>query len=176
VLSTPIWRAAAWGEKDACPLYRQGAFLRRVVALSPRASHSFLSQDVADAALGDGDLELVFKEISQFLLSDGWVLSFLLPQPGPTLRSYLVWVSVAVINKRLPGRASLPIATAELGKVVSTEGKARFLAKGLKVLPLVETLEELFLGQSSLDLTDGIALHGIPPEAGIAPWYPRSSD
>jgi len=143
-----------------------------MVALSPRGSHSFLSQDVADAALGDGHLELSFEEIGQFLLGEGQVLSLLLPQPGSPLKSHLVRVSVAVINERLPdgvlslpkGRASLAIATAELGKVVSTEGKAQFLAKGLKVLSLVETLEKLFLGQSSLDLTGGIALHGIPPE------------
>jgi hypothetical protein len=118
--------------------------------------------------LGDGDLELVFEEIGQFLLGEGQVLSFLLPQPGPTLRSHLVRVTVAVVNERLPGRASLMVATAELRKVVSTEGKAQFLAKSLKVLPLVETLEELFLSQSSLDLPGGVALHGVPPEAEIA--------
>jgi hypothetical protein len=165
----PICRAAAWGEKDPCPLYGQGSFLRGTVALSPGDGHPLLSQYVADAALGDGLLELVSEEDSQLLLGEGRVLSFLLPQPGPTLRSHLVRVTVAVVNERLPGRASLAVATAELGKVVSTERKAQFLAESLKVLSPGEALEELLLGLSSFDLTGGVALHGIPPEAEIAP-------
>jgi hypothetical protein len=79
VLSTPIWRAAAWGEKDPRPLYGQGPFLLGAVTLPSRDGHSLLSQYVADAALGDGLLELGFEEGSQFLLGEGQVLSFLLP-------------------------------------------------------------------------------------------------
>jgi hypothetical protein len=47
--------------------------------LPSRDGHSLLSQYVADAALGDGLLELGFEEGSQFLLGEGQVLSFLLP-------------------------------------------------------------------------------------------------
>jgi len=137
--------------------------------LSSGDGHPLLSQYVADAALGDGDLELVFEEIDQFLLGEGRVLSFLLPQPDPTLMSHLVRVTVPVVNEYLPGGASLAIATAKLGKVVSTERKAQLLAEGLKVPSLVEALEELLLGQNSFDLTGGVALHGVPPEAEIAP-------
>jgi hypothetical protein len=72
-----------------------------------------------------------------------------------------------VVNECLPGRAPLTVATAELGKVVSTEGKTQFLAEGLKVLSLLETLEELLLGQSSFDLTGGVAFHRVPPETEI---------
>jgi len=131
--------------------------------LSSRDGHSLLSQYVADAALGDGLLELGFEEGSQFLLGEGQVLSFLLPQPGPTLRSHLVGVTVAMVNERLPGRPSLAVATAKLGKVVSTEGKVQFLAEVLKVLSPVEALKKLLLGQSSLDLTGCVVLHGVPP-------------
>jgi len=148
-----------------------------VVALSPRNSHSFLSQDVADTALGDRHLELGFEEIGQFLLREGQVLPLLLPQPSSTLRSHLVSMPASVINERLPGsvlslpkgRASLVVATAEIRKRPPAEGKAQFLAEGLKVLSLVEAQEELLLPQSSFDLTGGVSLHGIPPEAEIAP-------
>jgi hypothetical protein len=94
-----------------------------VVALSPGNSHSFLSQDVAYAALGDGFLELAFKEIGQFLLREGRVLSFLLPQPDPTLRSHLVRVAVAMVNECFPARPSLAIATAEVRERSSAEGE-----------------------------------------------------
>jgi len=163
MLNTSIWRAAAWGEKDPCPLYGQGVFLLGVVALSTGNSHSFLSQYVADAALGNRDLKLDLEEIGQFLLGEGWILSFLLPQPSPTLRGCLVRVTMAVVNQGLPGRACLAVATPELGKVVPAERKAQFPTEGLKVFPLVKALEELFLGQSSLDLMGGVAFHRIPP-------------
>jgi len=114
--------------------------------LSSRGSHSFLSQYVADAALGDGDLELGFEEIDRVMLSQGRALSLLLPQPGATLRSHFVRVTVAMVNERLPGgvlslpkgRASLAVARAEVRKRPAAEQKAQFLAKGLKVLSLVE--------------------------------------
>jgi len=138
-------------------------FLLRVVALSPRSSHSLLSQYVADTALGDGFLELVFKEGSQFLLSEGRVLSFLLPQPAPPLKSHLERVTMPVVNERFPGGASLAMATPEVRKRPPAKGKAQLLTEVLEVLSLVEALENLLLGQSSLDLTGGVALHGIPP-------------
>ena len=114
--------------------------------MSSRGSHSFLSQYVADVALGDGDLELGFEEIDQVMLSQGRALSLLLPQPGPTLRSHFVRVTVAMVNERLPGgvlclpkgRASLAVATAEVRKRPPAEEEAQFLAKGLEVLSLVE--------------------------------------
>jgi len=126
--------------------------------------------------LGNGDLKLGLEEIGQFLLGEGWILSFLLPQPGPTLRGCLVRMTMAVVNQGLPGgalslskgRACLAVATPELGKVVPAERKAQFPTEGLKVFPLVKALEELFLGQSSLDLMGGVAFHGIPPRAEIA--------
>ena len=114
--------------------------------LSSSGGHSFLSQYVADPALGDGDLELVFEAIGKFLLGESRVLSLLLPQPGPTLRSHFVRVTVAMVNERLPGgvlclpkgRASLAVATAEVRKRPPAEEEAQFLAKGLEVLSLVE--------------------------------------
>jgi hypothetical protein len=113
--------------------------------------------------LGDGHLELDFEEIGQFLLGEGRVLSFLLPQPGPTLRNDLVRVAMAMVNERLPGRTSLTIATAQLRKVVPAEGKVQFLTEVLKVLSLVKALEKLLLGQSPLDLTGSVAFHGVSP-------------
>jgi hypothetical protein len=91
--------------------------------LSPGNSHPFLSQDVADAALGDGLLELVFKEISQFLLREGQVLPLLLPQPSSTLRSRLVCMPPSVVNECFPARPSLAIATAEVRERSSAEGE-----------------------------------------------------
>jgi len=161
--------AAAWGEKDPCPLYRQGVFLLGAVVLSSRDGHSLLSQYVADAALGDGLLELGFEEGSQFPLSEGQVLSFLLLQPGPSLSGHLVRVTVAVVNERFPGGTSLAVATTKLGKIVSAQRKAQFLAEVLKALSSIKALEKLLLGQSSFDLTGGVALHKVPPEAEMAP-------
>jgi hypothetical protein len=120
-------------------------------------------------ALRDGHLELDGEEPGQFLLSESRVPSFLLSQPGPTLRRGLVRMTVAVVNEGLPARASLAVAAAELRQVVPAEGKAQFLAEGVKVLPLVEAQEKLLLGQSSFDLTGGVALHGIPPVAEMVP-------
>ena len=97
--------------------------------LSSRDGHSLLSQYVADAALGDGLLELGSEEGNQFLLGEGQVLSFLLPQPGLTLRRHFVSVTMPVVNECLPGRSPLTVATAELGKVVSTEGIGHKLSK-----------------------------------------------
>ncbi len=114
-------------------------------------------------------MEFVFEESGQFLLGEGQALSFLLPQPGPTVGSHLVRVTMAMINECLPGRAALTIATTELRKVVLAEGKTQFLAESLKVLPPVEALEELLLGQSSFDLTGSVVFHGISPEAEIIP-------
>jgi hypothetical protein len=74
-----------------------------------------------------------------------------------------------VVNERLPGRTSLAVATAKLGKIVSAERKAQFLAEVLKVLSPIKALEKLLLDQSSFDLTGGVALHEVPPEAEIAP-------
>jgi len=108
-------------------------------------------------------LELGFEEGSQFLLGEGQVLSFLLPQPGPTLRSHLVRVTVAMVNERFPGRTSPSVATAKVRKRPPTEGKTQFLAEVLEILSLVEALEKLFLGQCSSDLPGGVALHEIPP-------------
>jgi hypothetical protein len=134
-----------------------------MVVLPPRDSHPFRSQHVADLALGDGLLKLGLVESGQFLLGEGQVLSLPLPQPGPPLRGGLVEVTVAMVNERLPGRASLTITAAELGEVVPAEEKAQFLAEGCEVLSLVETLQELLLGQSSFDLTDGVVFHWLPP-------------
>jgi len=143
-------------------------FLLRVVALSPRNSHALLPQDVADTALGDGLLELVFKEGSQFLLGEGRVLSLLLPQPDLSLRCHFVRVTMPVINERFPEGASLAIATAEVRKRPPAEGKAQLLAEVLELLSPVEAVEDLLLGQSSSNLTGSVALHEIPPETEIA--------
>jgi hypothetical protein len=113
--------------------------------------------------LGEGFLKLLRKKSGQFLLSEGGVLSLPLAQPRLTLWSDLVGVTVPMVNEGLPGRASLTVATAEGGQVVSTEGQAQFLAESLKILSLVEVPEQLLLGQRSIDLTGGIALHGVPP-------------
>jgi len=153
--------------------------------LSPRDGHPFRSKYVADLALGDGLLELVFEKGSEFLLSESRVLSFPFPQPGPTLGGRLVRVAVAMVNERLPGgalslvlsyaeglskgRASLTVTAAELRKVVPAEGEVQFLAEALKVLSLVEALEQLLLGQGLLDLTSGVAFHGVPPCTKITP-------
>jgi hypothetical protein len=136
--------------------------------LSPRDSHPLCPQYVADLALGDEYLELEFEEIGQFLLGEDRVLSFLLPQPGPTLRSHLVGVAAAMVNERLPRRTSLTIAMAQLRKVVPAEGEAQFLTEVLEVLPLVKALEKLLLGQSPLDLTDSVAFHGVSSLVKIA--------
>jgi hypothetical protein len=132
-------------------------------ALSPRDSHPFRSEHVADLALGDGLLKLGLVESGQFLLGEGQVLSLPLPQPGPPLRSGLVEVTVTMVNDRLPGKASLAITAAELREVVPAEGKAQFLAEGFEALSLVEALQKLLLGQSSFDLTDGVVFHWLPP-------------
>lgn len=52
---------------------------------------------------------------------------------------------------------------AELGNVVPTEGKAQFLAQGLKVLSLVEALKKSLPSQGAIDLADSVSFHGIPP-------------
>jgi hypothetical protein len=134
-----------------------------MVVLSPRDRHPCHSEHVADLALGDALLELGLVESGQFLLGEGQVLSLPLPQPSPPLRSGLVEVTVAMVNERLPGRASLAITAAELRAVVPAEGQAQFLAEGCPVLSLVEALQKLLLGQSSFDLTDGVVFHWFPP-------------
>jgi hypothetical protein len=81
-LSTAIGCAAAWGEQDPHPFNGPGAFRLGMVMLSPRESHPFFPQDVADTAWGDGDLELDFEAFGQFRLSESRALAFLGPQPA----------------------------------------------------------------------------------------------
>jgi len=96
--------------------------------------------------LGNGHLELDSEALSQFLLGKDRGLSFLLPQPGPTLRRHLVGMTMTMVNQHLPGRTSLAIAVTQLGQVVPAERKTQFLAEALKIFSPVETLEKLFLG------------------------------
>jgi hypothetical protein len=114
-------------------------------------------------ALGEGRLEFGFEESGQLRLREAWGLAFPLPQPGPTLGRRPVSVTLAVVNEGLPRRATLLVALAEVRHRPPAEGKTQFLAQGLKFLTLVEAQEELLLGQSSFDLTGGIAFHGVPP-------------
>jgi hypothetical protein len=113
--------------------------------------------------LGDGDLELLFEEGGQLLLSEGRVLPLLLPQPDSTLRGDFVGMAMAVVDEGLPGGASLTITATELGQVLPAEGEPQFLTQSVKVLPLVEAEQKLLLSQSALDLTDGVPFHGISP-------------
>jgi hypothetical protein len=75
-------------------------------------------------ALRDGHLELLFEELGQYLLCEGRVLSLLLPQPSSPLSRRFVRMTVAMVDECFPGRPSLAIATAQLGKVVPTVRKS----------------------------------------------------
>ncbi len=109
----------------------------------------------------NGYLELLFGEPGQFLLCEGRVLSFLLPQPGLMPGRRLVGGTVATVNGCFPTGTSLAVAMAQLGKVVPTVGKPQFSTEIFKVLSLVEALEKLLLDVSSIDPTNSIAFREL---------------
>jgi hypothetical protein len=75
-----------------------------------------------------------------------------------------------MVNERLPSGTSLAVATAEVGQRARLERETQFPAKLLKLLSLVETLEESFLSQGAIDLADGVSFHGN------SPWLRYSHD
>lgn len=107
--------------------------------------HAFLAQDVADLALGDRYVELLFEQFGQFLLGQGRVLVLLVPQPSPPLWRPLGSVTMTMINQRFPARSSLPVAAAQFGHIVPTVRKLQFFTEHLKILSLLESLEKLLL-------------------------------
>jgi len=127
--------------------------------------HPFRPQDVADLALGDGYSELLLEALDQFCLSQGRVLLFLRAQPGSALWRYLVRMAVTVVKERFPGGSSLAVAAAQERQGARLEAQTQFLAECLKVLAMVEALEELLLGQGSVDLTDGVSFHPNSPDS-----------
>jgi hypothetical protein len=50
-----------------------------MIPLSAGNGYTFCPQDVADLALGDSHLELIFKELDQLRLSESRVFLLLLP-------------------------------------------------------------------------------------------------
>jgi hypothetical protein len=120
--------------------------------------------------LGNGYLEFLLEALKQFLLGESQVLFLLLPQPSSALNRHFVRVATAMVNERLPSGTSLAVATAEVGQRAMLEGETQFPAKLLKLLSLAKTLEESFLSQGAIDLTDGVPFHGI------SPWLRYSHD
>jgi len=112
--------------------------------------------------LGDRLLKLGGVEIGQFLLSEGQVLAFTLPQPGTMSRAGLGRMSMSMVYQSFPGRSSLTVATAECGEVILAEMETQFLTDGCKGFSLVKPLQKLLLGLGSFDLPGGVMLHGLP--------------
>ena len=87
----------------------------------------------------------------------------MLSQPSPSLWRSLGSVTVTMVNQCFPRSPALAISTTQFRHIVPAVGEAQFFTERVKVLSLIETLEQLLLSQSTFDLSGGVAFHRIPP-------------